>query len=36
MIKTSASISIQYDNPFSPFGGNDYMNGFPLGQRMRV
>ena len=27
-IKTSASITIQYDNPFSPFLGNEYKRGF--------
>jgi len=26
-IKTSASLSIQFDNPFSPFPGRDYMRG---------
>lgn len=28
MLKTSASISVQFDNPFSPFPGQDWREGF--------
>lgn len=28
MLKTSASISVQFDNPFSPFAGADWKKGF--------